>query len=90
MRVTDGPNRAGAYAGEVEIRDRGGAWLAKRSTLYPDAMSRQEVIDAVLHAFRARTTGDAEPFRGPSGRGFTIEGYFQNGRINTAYPIFQR
>jgi len=28
-------------------------------------------------------------FRGPSGQGFTIEGWYQNGRINTAYPIFQ-
>jgi Bacterial EndoU nuclease len=93
VRVLDGPNRAGVYTADVEIRDGGHAgsqWLGKNSTLYPDAMSRDEVIEAVLHAYRARTTGSGEKFRGPSGRGFTIEGYFQNGRINTAYPIFQR
>lgn len=89
VRVLDRPNRAGVYTADVEIRD-GGRWLPKGSTLYPDALSRRDVIDAVLHAFHERTSGGAEKFRGPSGRGFTIEGYFQNGRINTAYPIFQR
>jgi Bacterial EndoU nuclease len=88
-RVLSGPNRLGVYTAEVEIRD-GGRWLEKNSTLYPDALSRQAVLDAVLHAWRGRTTGRAEKFRGPSGLGFTIEGYFQGGRINTAYPIFQR
>jgi hypothetical protein len=91
VRIESGPNRAGVYTAEVEIRDGdGGRWLEKGSTLYPDAMSRQEVLQAILHAFRERTTGSGEKFRGPSGRGFTIEGYFQNGRINTAHPIFQR
>jgi hypothetical protein len=88
VRIESGPNRAGVYMAEVEIRD-GGHWIEKGSTFYPDALSRQEVIQAVLHAFRGRT-GDGEKFRGPSGHGFTIEGYFQNGRINTAYPIYQR
>jgi hypothetical protein len=93
VRILDGPNRAGVYTADVEIRDGGhdgGQWLGKNSTFYPDAMSREEVIEAVLHAFRSRTSGSSEKFRGPSGHGFTIEGYFQNGRINTAYPIFQR
>jgi hypothetical protein len=93
VRIVDRPNRAGVYTAEVEIRsgpDSGSAWLPKRSTLYPDRLSRDAVIQAALHAFAARTTGGAEKFRGPSGQGFTIEGYYQNGRINTAYPIFTR
>jgi hypothetical protein len=52
-------------------------------------MDRAAVIQAVLNAFRNRE-GNGEKFRGPSGRGFTIEGYFQGGRINTAYPIYTR
>jgi len=88
VRILDGPNRAGIYTADVEIRD-GNQWLGKNSTLYPDAMSREEVIAAILNAFRSRS-GGGEKFRGPSGRGFTIEGYFQNGRINSAYPIYQR
>jgi hypothetical protein len=93
VRIVDRPNRAGVYTAEVEIRsgpDSGSAWLPKLSTLYPDRLSRDAVIQAALHAFAARTTGGSEKFRGPSGQGFTIEGYYQNGRINTAYPLFTR
>jgi len=89
VRIVDRPNRAGVYTAEVEIR-AGSQWLAKRSTLYPDRLDRAAVIQAVLNAFRNRTTGDGEQFRGPSGQGFTVEGYFQNGRINTAYPLYSR
>ncbi|HEV2856392.1 MAG TPA: EndoU domain-containing protein [Thermoanaerobaculia bacterium] len=90
VRVVDRPNRAGVYTAEVEIRS-GGRWLEKRSTFYPDRMDRDAVVQAVLNAFANRASGrggSSEKFRGPSGRGFTIEGYYQNGRINTAYPIF--
>ncbi len=88
VRVLDRPNRQGVYTAEVEIRTEDGRWLKKRSTFYPDRMSRQDVLAAILNAYRRRTTGRSEQFRGPSGAGFTIEGYYQNGRINTAYPIF--
>lgn len=89
VRVLDGPNRQGVYTAAVEIRTQDGRWLEKRSTFYPDRMNRQEVLTSILNAYRLRTTGRSEKFRGPSGRGFTIEGWYQNGRINTAYPIFQ-
>ena len=88
VRVLDGPNRSGVYTAQVEIRTQDGRWLEKRSTFYPDRMRREEVVAAILNAYRRRSTGAAEKFRGPSGHGFTIEGWFQNGRINTAYPIF--
>jgi hypothetical protein len=89
VRVIQGPNRDGVYVAQVEIRDRDGRWLRKTSTFYPDRLGRADVVGAVLSAWQGRTTGGAEKFRGPSGRGFTIEGYFQNGRINTAWPVFQ-
>jgi hypothetical protein len=89
VRVLDGPNRQGVYTAQVEIRTQDGRWLDKRSTFYPDRMSRGDVVAAILNAYKRRTTGAAEQFRGPSGQGFTIEGWYQNGRINTAYPIFQ-
>jgi Bacterial EndoU nuclease len=89
VRVLDRPNRLGVYTAEVEIRS-GSRWLSKRSTFYPDRMDRAAVIRVILHAFANRAPGGSEKFRGPSGRGFTIEGYFQNGRINTAYPIYTR
>lgn len=93
VRVVEGPNRAGVYVAMVEIRDPdGGRWLGKRSTLFPDDWTRGEVLAAIVNAWEHRTTGSSEHFRGPSGRGFTIEGYLLSdgtGRINTAYPIFQ-
>lgn len=86
----DGPNSAGVYTAAVEIRDpRSGRWLRKTSTFYPDRMDRAGVLSAVRNAF-AHRQGGGEKFRGPSGAGFTIEGYFQDGRINTAYPIYSR
>ena len=88
VRIVDRPNRAGVYTADVEIRS-GSQWLGKRSTLYPDRLDREAVIMAVLNAFQHRA-GNGEKFRGPSGQGFTIEGYYQNGRINTAYPIYTR
>lgn len=87
MRVMDGPNRAGVYVAKVEIRASSGQWLGKTSTLYPDDFSEDEVVAAILAAFEHRDGG--EKWRGDSGKGFTIEGYYQNGRINTAYPIFR-
>lgn len=89
VRIVDRPNRQGVYTAEVEIRTEDGRWLKKQSTFYPDRLSREEVVAAILNAWRKRSTGNAEKFRGSSGQGFTIEGYYQNGRINTAYPIFQ-
>ncbi len=89
IRVLDGPNAVGVYVAKVQIRDpRTGRWLEKTSTLFPDSLSREEVLTAIRKA--QREAQGSEPFRGPSGLGFTIEGYFQDGKIATAYPIFER
>ena len=87
VRVIDGPNRHGVYVARVEIRAASGKWLAKTSTFYPDELSEEDVIAAILAAFERSDGG--QKWRGDSGQGFTIEGYFQDGRINTAYPIFR-
>jgi hypothetical protein len=91
VRIVEGPNRSGVYVADVEIRNESGRWLKKRSTFYPDRLSREEVVAAVLHAWSQRTKGRNNPFRGPSGEGFEIEGRpLDDGRINTAYPIFDQ
>lgn len=87
VRVVDGPIRPGVYVAMVEIRASSGRWLGKTSTLYPDEFSEDDVVAAILAAYERSDGG--EKWRGDSGKGFTIEGYFQNGRINTAYPIFR-
>lgn len=89
VRIVDRPNRRGVYTAEVEIRNGEGRWLRKRSTFFPDQMDRAAVLAAVLNAYQGRTTGNADKFRGPSGKGFTIEGWLlDDGRINTAYPVY--
>jgi len=83
-RVVDRPNRLGVYTAV--------AWIGRRnrtkfSTFFPDRLARSQVIAAVLNAHR-RGERRGGRFRGPSGLGFTIEGYVRNGRIQTAYPIY--
>jgi hypothetical protein len=89
-RVVQPPDGNGVYRARVALRDpESGQWIDKRaaSTFFPDAMSDSEVIRAVLAAFHdGRRRGDGE-FIGDSRRGFTIEGWYQSGRINAAYPL---
>jgi hypothetical protein len=93
VRTVSGKNELGVYIAEVEIRN-GSRWLKKTSTFYPDKLSRDEVVAAILHAWQERREMGGGKFQGPSGTGFTIEGYTLDdggiGGINTAYPIYKR
>lgn len=90
VSVRDNPNRLGVYTARVAIRD-GNDWKEKNSSFFPDKLSNDEVIDIVLNAYRNSDNPNAQPFEGPSGLGFRIQGYTSNrGGINTAYPIFVR
>jgi len=90
LRKSEGPNAAGVYTAQVAVRDPiTSEWKQKFSTFFPDRLSHQQVIAAILHAYRNREHGNDEPWRGPSGLGFPIQGYtLRDGRINTAYPIY--
>ena len=88
--IRDKPNKAGVYTATIEIRD-GSEWKSKFSSFFPDSMGREEVIDAVLNAYANSNDKNAQPFEGPSGKGFTIQGYTSGrGGINTAFPVFVR
>jgi hypothetical protein len=50
-------------------------------------MSDDAVIRAVLAAFHNGHRRRGGEFTGDSGRGFAIEGWYQSGRINAAYPL---
>jgi|WetSurMetagenome_2_1015567.scaffolds.fasta_scaffold00923_8 hypothetical protein len=89
--ITDPPNMAGVYTARVEVRTSGGRWLSKQSTFFPDSMTRKEVIQAVLNAYQHGKSRKSVKFSGPSGKGFTIEGYLlDDGKINTAFPVYRR
>jgi Bacterial EndoU nuclease len=91
VRRVSGPNAAGVYIAEVEIRNGSGRWLRKTSTFYPDRLRRDEVVAAILHAWNGRRNLGDGKFQGDSGKGFTIEGYtLDDGGINTAYPLYKR
>jgi hypothetical protein len=89
-RIVQPPDANGVYRARIALRDpMTGVWIDKKapSTFFPDAMTDDEVIEAILAAFQTeRRRGDGQ-FIGASGRGFAIEGWYQNGRINAAYPL---
>ena len=89
-QIVQPPDASGVYRARVALRDPVTAgWIDKKapSTFFPDAMSDNEIIGAILAAFRdGARRGDGQ-FVGESGRGFAIEGWYQNGRINSAYPL---
>ena len=88
--IRDGPNQSGVYTASIEIRD-GNQWKEKFSSFFPDSMSHDDVLEAVLNAYSNSKDPNAQPFEGPSGLGFRIQGYTSNkGGINTAFPIFVR
>ncbi len=90
IKIMSPPNRAGVYTARVKVRDRRQRrWKKKFSSFFPDAMRRREVIQAILHAYHHRLKKKAQPWRGPSGYGFFIQGYTTHkGSINTAFPIY--
>jgi len=89
-KILGPPDSSGVYTALVEIYDpREHRWKQKFSTFFPDSMSRKEVIKAILHAWRHRETNRSQPWRGPSGKGFQIQGYTnRRGNINTAFPVY--
>lgn len=87
VAVLQGPNSRGVYMARVWVRQRKNT---KMSSFYPDSLGRPDVVSAILYAYKHGNRMGGGKFRGPSGRGFTIEGYvLDDGRINTAYPIYQ-
>jgi hypothetical protein len=90
IRIRSAANRVGVYTATIAIRD-GSQWKEKFSSFFPDSMSRQEVIDAILSAHRQSRDKTKQPWRGPSGHGFDIQGYtLSRGDINTAFPVFTK
>ena len=90
LQIIQPPDPNGVYRARVALHDPAtGAWVRKKapSTFFPDAMSDPDVVSAILSAFHDGERRNDGQFVGPSGNGFMIEGWFQNGRINAAYPL---
>ncbi|RUM33760.1 MAG: hypothetical protein DSY50_01885 [Desulfobulbus sp.] len=89
-RIKGRPNHSGVYTAEIEVYDpRAKKWKKKFSTLFPDSMSREQVVKTILYAWKHRKSGKSKKWEGPSGKGFPIQGYLnKRGNINTAYPVY--
>lgn len=90
LRIVQPPDANGVYRARVALRDpMSGEWIDKRaaSTFFPDAMSDDAVIAAVLAAYHDGRTRRDGGFVGRSGHGFMIEGWYHAGRIVAAYPL---
>ncbi|HEV2301352.1 MAG TPA: EndoU domain-containing protein [Stellaceae bacterium] len=90
LTVIEPPDANGVYRALVALRDPNtGAWVEKKepSTFFPDGMSGEAVVAAVLEAFHhGRLRGNGR-FIGPSGHGFAVEGWYERGRVVAAYPL---
>lgn len=90
VSIKDRPNRAGVYTANIEVRD-GNQWKQKFSSFFPDNMSQNEVIDVIVNAYNNSKNKNKQPWQGPSGLGFNVQGYTTSrGGINTAFPVFVR
>jgi len=90
LSVRDGPNGRGIYTANIEVRD-GNNWKQKFSSFFPDDLTQQQVIDVILHAYKNSKNPDGQPWEGPSGQGYQVQGYTSSrGGINTAFPIYTR
>ena len=90
VTIKSGPNSAGIYTATIEIKD-GNQWKSKFSSFFPDSMSESDVTQIILHAYKNSKNPNKQPWSGPSGKGFTIQGYTASrGDINTAFPVYTR
>lgn len=92
VQIVEPPDADGIYRARVAIRDPAtGRWIEKKvpSTFFPDAMSDRDVVAAILTAFHDGRMRPDGRFIGNSGRGFTIEGWYEHGRIEAAYPLYR-
>lgn len=101
IKRLSGPNTLGIYTGRAKIQDRrSGEWKAKSfSSFFPDGLTRTQITDYILVAFKDARPDKRGKWRGKSGAGFQIEGWLcpkggtktcPHGAINTAYPLYQK
>ncbi len=91
-KIKSKANKEGIYTADVEVYDSSQkSWKAKFSSFFPNSFSKDDVINAILNAYKKRNKAKNEPWSGPSGHGFLIQGYLnRDGKINTAFPVYRR
>ena len=92
IKIIGKPNRHGVYTARVDIFDpHAKQWKEKFSSFFPDSMDAAKVRSVIGQAYANRRANKKQPWQGPSGHGFDVQGYLEkSGRINTAYPIYKK
>ncbi len=92
VKILARSNCHGVYTARVALFDSAaGAWKEKFSSFFPDNLAKKEVVEAILHAWKNKEKGRQRPWQGPSGLGFTIQGYLnKRGNITTAFPLYRK
>jgi len=81
VKVLGRPNRRGVYTARVEILDpRNDHWKEKFSSFFPDKMDAAAVQKAIGYAYTNRRANKKQPWQGPSGHGFDVQGYLDKNR----------
>lgn len=89
--LLSGPNKAGVYTAIIELfNPETDKWVQKFSSMFPDHLKRNELVPAILNAYRNRHQKKGRKWSSLSPLGFVIAGFtLKDGRIITAYPIYQ-
>jgi hypothetical protein len=89
----------GVYQARVQIQDPAtGIWIDKKasSSFFPKSWTPEQVNAEVMSAFGNKTwiepskPGMPRSWEGTGDAGIRVQGHFNNGRIDTAYPIWRK
>lgn len=81
----------GVYIAQIEVDGIAKISNRGRSSFYPENMTPQDVVDAINEAYDTRQEIDEDKYEGETSRGFLIQMYINdNGKITTAFPIYEK
>lgn len=82
------PNELGIYEAKVEVKGVVKSTNGGYSTFFPDSMSPQEVVDAIVEAYENKQLVRSNIYMGSSQGGIDIEMYLtDDGKIISAFPV---
>ena len=88
---TEKQNKYWVYNWKVLIYDiKQKKFKAKFSSIFPDNLSKQQVEEAIIRAWKHKYYYKNSQFRWKSWLGFEIWWYTYKNKINTAYPIYKK
>jgi RHS repeat-associated protein len=85
VKVTRGPDKNGVYEALVFFNGKAKKANGGKSTFFPDHWSEDQIQAEIMSAYM-RSEGD-NVWSGVSASGVSIKGFFEGGRITSAFPV---